>query len=85
MVLMVDSDTAYLIIPQVKSRIARYFQLSEYPMKTSNLTLNSAILVYYKAIKYVIALLEKAEMAGVFHNAQLAIPIRYMLEKFNYP
>ena len=35
MVLIVDSDAAYLVIPKAKSRIARYYYLSDHTSKTN--------------------------------------------------
>ena len=84
MVLMVDSDAAYLVMPNAKSRIVGYFQLSDYPIKMNNPKLNGTILVVCKALKNVVFSSAKYETAGVFYNAQLAIPIRYILEKLNY-
>ena len=83
-VLMMDSDAAYLVMPNTKSRIAGYFQLSDYPTKTNNPKLNGTILVVYKVLKNVISSSAKYETVGLFYNAQMAMPIRYMLEKLNY-
>ena len=41
---------------------------------------NSAILVECKRLRRVVALEAKAETAGVFHNTQMAIPIRRILK-----
>jgi len=84
MVLMVDSDAAYLVMPNAKSRIAGYFQLSDHPTKTNNLKLNGAILIVCKALKNVVSSSAEYETVGLFYNAQMAIPIRYMLEKLNH-
>ena len=84
MVLMVDSNAVYLVMPNVKSRIAAYFQLSDYPTKTNNPKLNGAILVVCKALKNIVSSSAKCKTVGLFYNAQMAIPIRYMLEKLNY-
>ena len=68
-VLMVDSDTAYLVMSNSKSRIAGYFQLSDHLTKTNNPKLNSAILVVCKALKNVVSSSAECEIAGVFYNA----------------
>ena len=85
MVLMLDSDAAYLVLPNAKSRIARYFYLSDHPSKTTTPSLNGAIMVVCKALKNVVSSAAESETAGVFINAQLAIPIRYILDRLNHP
>ena len=69
MVLMVDSDTAYLVMPNTKSRIVDYFQLSDHPTKTNNPKLNGAIFVVYKALKNVVSSSAECETVGLFYNA----------------
>ena len=39
----------------------------------------------YKALKYITLSLAEAKMADIFYNAQVAIPIRHILESLNYP
>ena len=69
MVLHIDSDTTYLILPNTKSRIARYYFLSNYPKKTILLILNRAILIEYKVLYHIVSSLAKVETVGVFQNA----------------
>ena len=85
MVLAIDSDAAYLIMPNAKSRITRYFQLNHHPEHIQHLDVNSAILIECKALRHVVSSAAKAKTAGVFHNAQIAILIRYMLEQLGHP
>ena len=68
-VLIIDSNAVYLAMPQAKSRIADYFQLSDHLTKTNNSTLNGAIIVYCRAIKHVVSLSVEAETVEVFRNA----------------
>ena len=75
MILNVDSDAAYLVQPQAKSRVAGYFHLSNLPAPTHHPTINGAILVECKTLRHVVASAAEAETAGVFHNAQMSIPI----------
>ena len=84
-VLHVDSDAVYLVAPKAKSRIAGYFHLSDHPMRTKDPRLNGAVLVECKTLKHVVASAAEAEIAGVFHNAQVSIPIRHFLECLNHP
>ena len=80
MVLLVDRDAAYLILPNAKSHIAGYFQLNDYSDKIPYPKINGTILVEYKTLKYVISFAAEAEIAGLFLNTQVSIPIQYILE-----
>lgn len=82
MILNIDSDAAYLVAPGAKSRVAGYFQLNT--SKRSNPYVNAAILVECKTLRHVVASSAEAETAGLFHNAQRAVPIRYMLSKLGH-
>ena len=52
----------------MKSRIARYYFLSDYLKKTILPTLNRVILVECKALYYIISSLAKVEIVGIFNN-----------------
>ena len=80
MVLFIDSDAAYLVEPRARSRVAGYFQLNSLPH-----FVNGALLIEYKTLRHVVKFSTEAETAGLFHNAQVAVPIRFMLEKFGHP
>ena len=84
MILMIDSDTAYLVLSESKSRIASYYYLSNHSNKTSHPYINSIILVECKVLKYIVSSSTEVETTGMFHNAQTTIPIQYILEKLNY-
>ena len=45
----------------------------------------SSILVECKTLRHVVALSAEAEVAGVFHNAQVAIPLRHILSSLGHP
>ena len=85
MKLFVNSDTAYLVLPKAKSRIARYHYLSSTLPQNNKPILNTLILVIYKILYYIVSSVVEAEIAGVFINAQIALPIRYILECLSYP
>ena len=76
MILNMDSDAAYLVAPGAKSRVTGYFQLNS--QQRSNPNVNAAILIECKTLRHVVASSAETETAGVFHNAQHAIPMRYM-------
>ena len=80
MLLAIDSDAAYLVAPQARSRVAGYFQLNSLPD-----TVNGALLVECKTLRHVVASSAEAETACIFYNAQVAVPLRYMLEQLGHP
>jgi len=82
MVLTIDSDAAYLVAPKARSRIAGYFQLNS--AKHSNNYVIGTMLIECKTLRHVVASLAEAESAGIFHNAQVALPIRYMLTQLGH-
>ena len=84
MVLHIDSDAAYLVMPNAKSCIAGYFQLNNHPQRIAHPEVNGAILVICKALKHVVSSAAESETAGVFFNAQKAISIRYTLEQLGH-
>jgi hypothetical protein len=77
MILNIDSDAAYLVEPYARSRIAGYFQLNS--PRDQHKFVNGAILIECKTLRHVVASSAEAETAGIFHNAQIATPIRRML------
>ena len=84
MILLIDSNTAYLVIPKAKSRVVGYFQLNDDPKQIPYPIVNGVILVKYKALRYVVLSATKAETARIFYNAQVAIPIQYILEQLDH-
>ena len=85
MVLHIDSDAAYLVAPKARSRVAGYFHLSDHPNVTQHPKLNGAILVECKTLRHVVSSAEEAEVAGVYHNAGMALPIRHFLQCLHHP
>ena len=88
MVLHVDSDAAYLVLPGAKSRIAGYYHLSnKCPPSPAipNVPTNSPILIVCKTIKRVVASAAEAETGGLFMNGQEIIPLRYILHQIGHP
>lgn len=81
MILAVESDAAYLVLPAAKSRIAGYFHMTNSDLKL----LNGAILVECQTLKHVVASAAEAETGGLFHNAQLAVIIRQILHDLGHP
>ena len=84
MLLHVDSDAAYLILPKARSRVTGYFQLTN-NIKAPTFFTNGAILIECKALRHVVASSAEAEVGGIFHNAQQTLPIRIALEALDHP
>ena len=86
MILNIETDAAYLVLPKARSRLAGYFYMGHHKGKKSPFTpLNGATLVECKTILHVVASAAEAETAGLFHNAQIAVPmIRHILEALGH-
>ena len=75
MCLHVDSDTAYLVLPKARSRLAGHFFFSDNPDFKRTIFPNGPILTECKTIRTVVASAAEAETHGIFHNAQTALPV----------
>ena len=85
MVLHCDSDAAYLVAPQSKSRVAGFYHLSSFRTKSNPPPLNGGIHVECKTLRHVVSSAAEAEVAGLFHNAHTILPIRRILHALNHP
>ena len=87
MILNIDSDAAYLILPGAKSRVAGYYHMSTTPDPTTTSTQerNGAIHVECKALRRVVSSTAEAKTTAIFHNAKTAIEIRHTLETLGRP
>ena len=81
MILRVDSDAAYLVAPEARSRAGGYQYLSN---KDGTL-FNGPVLVLAKVIKNVMASATEAELGALYMNAQEAVGIRNCLEAMGFP
>ena len=81
MQLLVESDAAYLVLPNVKSRIAGHYMLASKPKihNQHKSPLNAPIPVESKTIKNVVCSEAEAECGGLFYNGQMAKTIRQIL------
>ena len=84
MALHIDNDAAYLVTPKARSRVAGYLHLSDHPTTTKTPTFNGAIHVEYKILRHVVSYAAEAEISGLYHNSQAAIPIRTILQALNH-
>ena len=71
MILFIDSDASYLVEPMARSRAGGYFYLGN---KNGDIV-NGSILILAKIIKFVMSSAAEAELAALFMNAKLAVPI----------
>jgi hypothetical protein len=88
MVLHIDSDAAYLVLPNARSRYAGHYFLSDnppLPPANPNPKPNGPILTICKTIRNVMASAAEAETGGVYGNAQEAIACRISLLALAHP
>ena len=84
-ILEVDSDAAYLVMPQARSRYAGYFRLLDNTNKANRSVHNGALLIECKTIRNVVTSAAEAETKGVFQNAKIAVGMRNLLLQMNHP
>ena len=86
MVLHVESDASYLSEAKAKSRYAGYHYLSIDPKGTNVMypPLNAPVLVSANIIKETVASAAEAELAGLFHNGQDALPLIHALNEMGH-
>ena len=82
MILHIKFDASNLVVPYAKSRISGSFFLSSNPTKPT--PLNAPIHIESKTLRHIITSSAECETATVFHNAQTAICIRYMLQQLGH-
>ena len=87
MILYAESDAAYLVQSNAKSRTAGVFYLSSKlpEVKIPKPPLNGPLLIVCKTIRHVVASAAEAETSGLFINAGEAIPIRQALIEMGHP
>ena len=81
MILFIDSNAAYLVEPEVKSRAGGFFYLGNKDGKS----MNGSILILAKIMKFVMASAAESEIAALFMVAKLAVPIRQALIEMGHP
>ena len=85
--LKVDSDAAYLVLPNARSRVAGHFYLEATPKphKAYQANKNAPILTECYTLKNVVSSAAEAECGGIFHNCVVAISIRNVLNDMFHP
>ena len=87
MVLHIDSDAAYLVLPNARSRYVGHYYLSNHPPPPPakpEPKPNGPILTICKTIRGVMASAAEAETGGVYGNAQEAIACRISLHALGH-
>ena len=86
MILVLETDAAYLVLPKERSQIAGWYVLTSDPAKTKNVIKpNGPLHVMCMTPKNVLASAAEAETSGVFHGFQRAVPMRVTLEELGHP
>jgi hypothetical protein len=89
MILHVESDASYLSESKARSRYAGYHYLSAKPSATPDKDpippFNAAVHVPCQILREIVSSAAEAELAGLFHNAKEACPIRICLEELGHP
>ena len=80
MILRNHSDAAYLVELKARSRARGFF----YPGNDNHQLINGSILILAKVIKNVVSSASEAEVAALFMNARLALPLWVALEEMGH-
>ena len=83
MILQVDTDSAYLVLPKARSHCAGHYYLTTSDL--NNPPTNGPIFTLCKTIRNVVSSSAEAETSGTFTNTQEAIPIRQLLIAMGHP
>mgnify|MGYP003321455284 FL=1 len=87
MQLHIDTDAAYLVAPNSKTRVAGYYYLSD---AYNNLPAiptprdNAPIHIECHLLKHIVSSAAEAETAGIYHNCSTALTIKHMLEALGH-
>jgi hypothetical protein len=87
MILHIDTDAAFLVQPQAKSRLAGYYHMGSRRIQNGlpETELNAPILVQVKTIRYTVGSAAEAEIGGIYDAGQTAVPLRQALEEMGHP
>jgi len=85
MILIIETDAAYLVLPNARSRAAAWFIFGNDPKKVTNPMTNSPVHVMCNTIKNVVSSAAEAETGGVYLAAQRAVPMRLAAIELGHP
>ena len=84
MILQLEADAAYLVLPKARSRMAAWFILGNDPTTHPKPMSNAPVLIMCNTLKNVMASTAEAETGGIFLAAQKACPIRTTLAELGH-
>ena len=85
MLLIVDSDAAYLVLPKSRSRTAGYFRLAIKSENRCQYKDNDTILIKCHTLRHVIASATTDKTKCIFHNAKtFVLPTHHNLNVIGY-
>ena len=85
MILQIEADAAYLVLPKARSRAAAWYILGNDPTTTPSPMTNSPVYVMCNTINNVMSSAAEAETGGLFLAAQRACPMRVTLAELGHP
>ena len=85
MILQMEADAAYLVLPQARSRAAAWFIPGNDPISHPSPMSNAPIYVMCNTIKNVMSSAAEAETGGIYMATQRACPIRVTLAELGHP
>jgi hypothetical protein len=88
MLLHVDMDAAYLVLPKAKGQFAGHYTLTDQPPAAPtrpNPTPNGPIHTECRTLRSVVSSAAEAECGGLYHNSQNAVPIQDTLITIGHP
>ena len=90
MVIHIDSDSSYLSKPYARRHTVGHYYLILQPVdpkKPPKLSppANVPIHIEYRILRHVVASDAKAEVGGLFHNREIAVPLRITLNELIFP
>ena len=77
-------NSAYLLSPNSKSRVAGYYLLSRNLINAPPF-INAPVLVVLKTLKHTVSSDTESETSGFFMNAQIELSVRHALESLGHP
>ena len=89
MILHIDSDASYISEPRERSSTGEHYYTSSLPTdpkKSPNLPPpeNGSIHTECRILKHVVVSASEAEVGGLFHNGQTAVPLRITLYELGF-
>jgi len=85
MILQVEADSAYLVLPKARSRAAAWYILGNDPTNHPHPMTNAPIHIMCNTIKNVMASAAEAEAGGLYLAVQRACPMRVTLAELGHP